>query len=344
MNIHYFSNETHHTDSVSGEAWEKEAVQRKLPNENIIFHDGALAAFPDVTDPTAEALCTFVESRIGEAEMSRFPALKLIATRSTGFDHIDLAAARARGVTVANVPFYGENTVAEFAFALLLALSRRVIDADERVRDTGTFSHDNLRGFDLAGKTIGVVGTGHIGAHLIRMAQGFGMKVVGFDAYPNADLSHTLNFSYAPLAELLAQSDIVTLHVPYNEHTRHLINRENIASMKKGSYLINTARGAVVETEALVEALRSGIVAGAALDVLEEEGELSDEAALLTAPHPNADALKIALENHYLIQHPRVIVTPHVAFNTTEAVERILDTTIENIKNFAAGAPTNVVS
>ncbi len=332
MKIHYFS----------GEAWEEAYVREKLPGADITFHEGSLAAFPELSDPEADTLCTFIESKIGAAEMDRFPALKLIATRSTGFDHIELGAAKERGITVANVPFYGENTVAEFTFALLLALSRRIIDADERVRE-GTFSPTGLRGFDIAGKTIGVVGTGHIGVHVIRMAQGFGMKVVAFDAYPNEDLSHTLGFTYATLPELLAQSDIITLHVPYNEHTHHLINRENIMNAKKGAYLINTARGAVVETDALVEALKSGTLAGAALDVLEEEGDLADEAALLTAEHPNADALKITLENHYLINHPRVIVTPHTAFNTTEAVERILNTTIDNIKHFAEGAPTNVV-
>ena len=333
MNIHYFS----------GEAWEEEYVRTKLPNETITFHEGPLAALPELADPEAEVRCGFLDSKIVEADMIRFPALKLIATRSTGFDHIDLAAAKARGIAVANVPFYGENTVAEFAFALLLALSRRVIDADERVR-TGAFSPAGLRGFDLAGKTLGVIGTGHIGAHVIRMAKGFGMKVLGFDAFPNAELSHTLDFSYVPLPELLASSDILTLHVPYNEHTHHLINRGNIADIKKGAYLVNTARGAVVETDALVEALQKNILAGAALDVLEEEGDLNEEAALLTAPHPNESAIKIALENHYLIEHPRVIVTPHLAFNTREAVERILDTTIGNIRGFAAGSPVNIVS
>ncbi len=333
MKIHYFS----------GEAWEEKYVREKLPNEEITFHEGSLAAFPELTDTEAEVLCTFIESPIAEAEMKRFPALKLIATRSTGYDHIDLAAAKARGIAVANVPFYGENTVAEFAFALLLALSRRIIDADERVRE-GTFSPTGLRGFDLSGKTLGVVGTGHIGAHIIRMAQGFGMKVIGFDAFPNADLSHTLNFTYVSLAELLAQSDIITLHVPYNEHTHHLINKENIGGIKKGAYLINTARGAVVETDALVDALKNSTLAGAALDVLEEEGDLLDATTLLNAPHPKAEDLKILLENHYLIEHPRVIVTPHLAFNTQEAVERILNTTVENIRGFVNGAPANIVT
>lgn len=333
MKIHYFS----------GEEWEEAFVRAKLPNEEIVFHKEPLGALPELTDPDATVLCSFIESPIAEAEMSRFPALKLIATRSTGFDHIDLAAAKARGIAVANVPFYGENTVAEFAFALLLALSRRIIDADERVRE-GTFSPTGLRGFDLAGKTIGVIGTGHIGAHVIQMAQGFGMKVVGFDAYPNQELSHTLNFSYMTLPELLAGSDIISLHVPYNEHTHHLINKETIGSIKKGAYLINTSRGAVVETDALVDALKNGILAGAALDVLEEEGTLADETVLLSAPHPREGELKTLLENHYLIDHPRVIVTPHLAFNTQEAVERILNTTIENIKGFGAGAPANIVS
>jgi len=333
MNIHYFS----------GEAWEEEFVRARLPNDEITFHAGPLAMSPDLTDPEAEVLCTFIESTIGEAEMKRFPALKLIATRSTGYDHIDLAAAKARSIAVTNVPFYGENTVAEFTFALLLALSRRVIDADERVR-SGAFSPSGLRGFDLAGKTIGVVGTGHIGIHVIRMANGFGMKVLGFDVNKNDELARTLNFTYATLSELFAASDIVTLHVPYNAHTHHLINKENINTFKKGPYLINTSRGAVVETDALVEALQSGTIAGAALDVLEEEGELNDEAVLLTAPHPNAEAIKIVLENHYLIEHPRVIVTPHLAFNTTEAVERILNTTIENIKSFESGSPINTVA
>jgi D-lactate dehydrogenase len=333
MKIHYFS----------GEPWEEAYVRAKLAGEDITFHEGPFSAHSELTDSEATVLCTFMESHIGEADMSRFPALKLIATRSTGFDHIDLAAAKARGIAVANVPFYGENTVAEFAFALLLALSRRIPEAQERVR-SGTFSPAGLRGYDLAGKTIGIVGCGHIGLHAIRMANGFGMKVLGFDMHPDPELARTLNFTYASLPELLAASDIITLHVPYNPHTHHLINKENISTIKKGAYLINTARGAVVETEALVEALQKDILAGAALDVLEEEGELADETALLTAPHPREEEMRITLENHYLITHPRVIVTPHLAFNTTEAVERILDTTVENIQHFAEGSPTNVVS
>lgn len=332
MKIHYFATET----------WEEEYVREKIQNEEIIFHEGSFGDYPDLSDPDAEALCTFIESPIGEAELNRFPSLRLIATRSTGFDHIDLKATKARSIVVVNVPSYGENTVAEFAFALLLALSRRVIDADERVRE-GTFSPTGLRGFDLAGKTIGIVGCGHIGQHMIQMANGFGMKVLGFDAFPNPELSKKNNYTYASLPDLLASSDIISMHVPYNAHTHHLINSANINTIKKGCYLINTARGAVIETQALVEALKSGIFAGAALDVLEEEGDLADATALLNNPHPNAESLKILLNDHYLIDHPRVIVTPHLAFNTIEALKRILDTTIDNIQKFSAGSPTNIV-
>ena len=176
------------------------------------------------------------------------------------------------------------------------------------------------------------------------MAQGFGMKIIGFDAYPNQDLSHTLNFFLCipPRASRAVRHHfspraLQPTHSPPHQQRKYQHD-------KKGSYLINTARGAVVETDALVEALKSGALAGAALDVLEEEGELNNEETLLTAPHPNEGVLRIALENHYLINHPRVIVTPHLAFNTQEAVERILNTTIENIQHFAAGAPTNLVS
>ena len=333
MKIHYFSSEP----------WEEEFVRARIQDAEVMFHEKSLATYPDLSDPDAEVLCTFIESPIGETEMSRFPNLKLIATRSTGFDHIDLTAAKERGILVANVPSYGENTVAEFTFALLLSLSRRIPEAREHIL-SGGFSPAGLRGFDLAGKTIGVIGCGHIGMHVIRMANGFGMNVLGFETHPDEARARTAGFTYASLPDLLAASDIVTLHVPYNTHTHHLINKENIGLMKKGAYLLNTARGAIIETEALIAALESKALAGAGLDVLEEEGDLDDEMTLLSAPHPNAEAIRITLENHYLISHPRVIVTPHLAFNTTEAIERILDTTMKNIGAFSAGSPANIVT
>jgi D-lactate dehydrogenase len=320
MKIHYFSKDG------SEEAY----IQDKLAEHTVTFHHGGLSDFPELTDSSADALCVFVDSPVGEKEFERFPNLKLVATRSTGFDHIDLEAAKARGITVASVPAYGENTVAEFTFALILTLSRKIIRANEKARAL-TFSPEGLRGFDLAGKTLGVIGTGRIGTRVIKAAKGFDMQVVAFDAFPNADLSAKLNFSYLPLQEVLAQADILTLHVPYNKDTHHLLNTENMSRIKKGAYLINTARGGVVETEALFRMLENGTIAGAGLDVLEGERELESGS-------PFAEL------NKKLIAHPHVIATPHTAFNTHEGVKRILDTTVENILAFASGTPTNVIS
>ena len=325
------------------EEWEKDYINQKLTGQEITFVQGRVQDTAP-TSADAEVLCVFVNSVVSRETIAALPALKLIAARSTGFDNIDKVAAKERNVQISYVPTYGENTVAEFAFALLLALSRRIYDSYERIVRTGSFSQENLRGFDLKGKTIGVVGTGHIGQNSIRIAGGFGMKIIASDVHQNADMACDLNFSYVTFDELLAQSDIITLHAPYNEHTHHMINRENIQKIKKGAFLINTARGGLIETAALVEALEQGIVAGAGLDVLEEEGYLADELTLLNDPHPKVEDLKALLANHYFIDHPRVIVTPHNAFNTTEAITRILDTTIGNIIAFGSGAPTNLIS
>ena len=316
------------------EEWEEEYIKGKLPGFALVAPD----------DAGAEVLSVFVNHPVDAAEMAKYPKLKLIATRSTGYDHIDIVEAKKRGVAVATVPAYGANTVAEFAFALLLALSRKVPEAHEQVTKTGSFSQEGLTGFDLAGKTMGVVGCGKIGQHTVRIANGFGMKVLVSDGHRDEAMAKELGFEYAELPELLGASDVVSLHVPYLPATHHLINLQNISLFKRGAYLINTARGAVVETAAIVKALQEGILAGAGLDVLEEEGDMQDEMKLLSGPHPKEEELKVVLQNHYLINHPRVIVTPHIAFDTTEAIRRILDTTIENIIAFAAGAAKNLLA
>lgn len=295
-------------------------------------------------DTEAQALSVFISTQITAEVLDRFPKLQIIATRSTGFDHIDMEETTKRGIVVSTVPSYGVNTVAEFAFALILSLSRRTYEAYDRVHRTCSFSQKGLRGFDLEGKTIGIVGTGHIGMKAIQMAKGFSMNVLAFDAFPKEGLDTELGFTYVPLNELLNRSDIVTLHVPYNPHTHHLINKDNVHEFKKGAYLINTARGAVVETDALVIALQDKTLAGAGLDVLEEEGDMQDEARLFSLVHPREKELKTVLANHYLIDHPRVIVTAHIAFDSTEAVERILDTTTENLTAFAKGTPQNIIT
>ncbi len=328
---------------VGKEAWEEAYVKEKLAGTDVAFHLGKLEDLTE-RDESVEMLSIFVDAHIGATEFDRYPNLKLIATRSTGFDHIDLAEAKKRGISVASVPSYGVNTVAEFAFALLLALSRRIALAHERVKEEGSFSQEGLTGFDLEGKTMGIVGCGHIGLHSVRIANGFGMNVLVTDARQDPALAESNHFTYATLDDLLAQSDVISLHVPYMPATHHLINKENIGKIKRGAYLINTARGAVVETEALVMALKDGTLGGAGLDVLEEEGDMNDELQLLTSPHPKEAELKVVLENHYLMSHPRVIVTPHIAFDTTEAIQRILDTTVENISAFEKGTPQNILA
>jgi D-lactate dehydrogenase len=225
---------------------------------------------------------------------------------------------------------------------LILALSRKIHQAYVRtVR--GDFSLQGLRGFDLKGRTLGVVGTGNIGLHVIRIARGFGMDVLAYDVREQQLLAEVLGFRYVPLDRLLADADIVSLHVPYFPATHHLINRERLARMKRGSLLINTARGGLVDTEALLWALDEGLLAGAGLDVIEGEDLIGEERLLLrqgAAP----EQLQAALRSHLLLQRDNVIFTPHIAFNSDEALERILDTTIANLRGFLDGQTTNVVS
>lgn len=324
------------------EDWEKEYIGDKFFGHDVYFAKNFEETPQEVLD-TAEIISVFVSHQCKEAELNRLPNLKLIAARSTGFDYVDVPAARSKGIEVVYVPSYGENTVAEFAFALLLSLSRKIPEAHEQVTETGSFSQTNLQGFDLKGKTIGVIGTGRIGAHMIKMAKGFEMEVVAYDPFPKSGLDQELGFRYIGFEELLSLSDVISLHAMLAESTRHMINENSIYHMKRDAVLINTARGGLVQTSALVKALEEGIISAAGLDVLEEEGDMNDEMKLLNDPHPKLEELQNVLANNYLINHPRVIVTPHIAYNTKEAVNRILDTTILNILSFTKGEIKNRV-
>ncbi len=323
------------------EDWQKPYVLKALDKADVAFYDSAVNEhhFPE-TD--AEILSIFVNSRLDEKVLSRLPNLKFVATRSTGFDHIDLELTEQKGVLVSNVPSYGENTVAEFTFALILGLSRKLYPAVKRVREQGLFSYNDLRGFDLKGKILGVIGTGRIGAHVISMAKGFEMQVVAFDPHENSDLAKKHGFNYLSLNELMQTADIISVHVPYMPATHHLINENNLKLCKPEAVLINTARGGIVDTSALVLALKQGILAGAGLDVLEEEGYIIDELNLLKG-HPSQEQLKIILADHELMQMDNVLVTPHNAFNTKEAMLRILETTLLNIQAFMKGKSENLV-
>lgn len=292
-------------------------------------------------DPATEILAVFVDSRVSKEIIDAMPKLTHIVTMSTGYDHIDLAAAKKRGIVVSNLPAYGENTVAEHAFALILSLTRRLFESVKRVKE-GRYDFNGLRGTDLKGKTIGVVGTGRIGAHVVRMAKGFDMNVIAYDTRKNDKLARQLGFTYCSLNALLKKSDIVTLHVPLFPTTYHLINKNNIKLMRKGSVLINTARGGLVDPEALLSSLNSGQLAGAGLDVLEDENLLQNFEEVMRCSNGGCK-IKTSLVNNLLIDHPKTIVTPHNAFNSTEALERIITTTVENIRAFIKGKPQNIV-
>lgn len=292
----------------------------------------------------AEIVTVFVNSVIDQAVFDALPNLKLLVTRSTGYDHIDIAYAQSKGITVCNVPAYGSRTVAEFTFALILNLSRKVFHAIEQIREKGEWDTSKFEGFNLQGKTLGIVGTGRIGLNMAQIAKGFDMKVLAFDAFPNEQKAQAYGFTYAKtLEEVLSNSDIVTLHVPATKDTHHLINSENILTFKKGSILINTSRGDVVDPEAILLGLNKGILHSVGLDVLEGEHELKEEAELMSSNKLNYEKLKTLLDDHILMNHPNVIVTPHIAFNTAEARAEIMTTTLSNIHSFLEGTPQNIV-
>lgn len=290
-----------------------------------------------------ESISVFIYSSVNTPVLDMLPKLRLITTRSTGFDHIDIPSCEKRGITISNVPHYGENTVAEHTFALILALSRNVHKSYARGLKQN-YSFEDLHGFDLKDKTLGVIGTGHIGLHAIRIAKGFGMHVLASDVNENTFLSEILHYRYVPLDELLASSDIISLHLPLNEHTKHLINRKNIHTVKKGALLINTSRGGIVENEAIVEGLDTGILGGAGLDVIEGEEFLKEEKQLVQEKGTTPSQFESLTKAHEFLHRDNVVFTPHIGFYSVEALERILNTTIQNITEFSHGKNAHIVN
>lgn len=325
------------------EGEQKLFFKQSLSEHKLVFFDTPLTETTLPEDTAIEVLSVFVNCQVTKKVIESFPKLKLITARATGFDNIDIKTAKEKNILVANVPSYGSHTVAEFTFALILSLSRKIPQATQRLKETGKFSYENLRGMNIFGKTIGVIGTGKIGAHVIKIAKAFEMKVIAVDPFPNKDTADSLNFEYVNLERLLKESDIVTIHSPLTENTHHLINKENIALMKKGSILINTARGGIVETDGLFQAITSGQIAGAALDVLEGEKELKEELQIFKTGENYPQDLKTMLENHILMDLENVIITPHMAFYSKEAEESIMQTTIDNIKSYLSNKPQNLV-
>ena len=330
--------------------WEKIIIEEQLKDQELYFFQDKISEFNPIKENDFDIITIFVNSLINEKTLSAFKNLKLICTRSTGFDHIDLKLCNQKNIKVAYVPGYGDNTVAEFAFGLILNLTRKIYQSIDQIKKTGNFNFNfnfnltDFQGIDLKNKTIGIIGTGRIGKEMIKIANGFSMNVIAYDPYPDENSQYTLNFKYVDFEEILKNSDIISLHCPYNEQTHHLINKKNIALIKKGAYLINTARGGLIETDALIFGLENKILAGVGLDVLEREREIKDELKLLTTSNLELQQTKTIIENHILMRMPNVLITPHNAFNTKEALERILFTTILNIKNFINKTPINLLN
>ena len=324
------------------EDWEQKHISRKLRGNNLKFIREHLTRDNISQAADAEILTVFIYSKIGEKELAALPKLKMIATRSTGFDHIDTRACADRGVTVCNVPSYGSETVAEHTMALILALAKKLVPSIEKTR-RGDFTLDGLRTFDLEKKVLGIVGLGKIGSHAAKMARSFGMKVIAYSPDADPALAKKVRCKLVSFEELLAKSDVISLHAPLTPDTKHMINAETIARMKNGVILVNTARGGLVDAKALVAALESKKIAAAGLDVLEEECNIKEERQLLSPNFAGECDLKTVLADHILLNKPNVIVTPHNAFNSNEALQRILDTTMENIGMFLSGKPTNTV-
>ena len=324
------------------EEWERQFIKDGALNK---LHPQLFAErlTPDTAElaKDAEIVSVFVYSEVKKPTLDQFPNLKLVATRSTGYDHIDLSECHRRNIVVSNVPYYGENTVAEHAFGLILSLSRKIYKAYLRTTRLD-FSLESLMGFDLKDKTIGVVGAGRIGLHVVRIAKGFGMNVIVFDTRQEPLLAEVLGFTYVPFDELLQRSDVISLHVPLNPATYHLINKENVKAIKRGAILINTSRGGIVETEALISALNEGIIAGAGLDVFEGEESVKEDTAILAQALPG-EKMREVLLSYALLHRENVVITPHIAFYSQEALMRIMLTTEENIQGFIQGKAINTL-
>ena len=278
----------------------------------------------------SQAVAVFTSDDASAPVLERLAALgvRYVAVRAAGHDQVDLTAAHRLGLRVATVPEYSPYAIAEHAVALMLALNRRLRQADEQLRRYD-FRLDNLIGFDLHGKTVGIVGCGRIGGVVAGILHGFGCRLLGYDVQPNVALTRKYNLTYVSLEQLCAEADILTIHAPLNEHTRHLLDAAALARLKPGAMLINTGRGAVLDTEAALAALKNGQLGYLGLDVYEREKGLFFEDHSQQKP---ADALF-----EQLLAMPNVIITGHQGFLTQEALTNISDTTMHSLNCWEQG-------
>jgi D-lactate dehydrogenase len=326
-----------HVAVFNTKSYDREFLARCNAGVHVLeFLDVRLSAATASLARGADVVCAFVNDDLGRGviEQLRDAGVRLVALRSAGFNHVDLDAAAAAGIAVGHVPAYSPHAVAEHTMALVLTLNRKTHRAYNRLRE-GNFALDGLMGFDLHGKTVGVVGTGLIGTALVRILKGFGCNVVATDPVRSAECL-ALGVSYLPLADLLARSNIVSLHCPLTPETHHLIDDAAIAAMRPGAMLVNTSRGAVIDTRAVIRGLKSGRLGSLGLDVYEEEGQLFFE-DLSTRFIPDDVFAR-------LLTFPNVLITGHQGFFTEEALTAIAATTIANITAFEqSGAPLHPV-
>lgn len=325
------------------ESWQKDLLIERLSETfELVIEDKPLSEFSSEQYQNAQILSIFINSDCKAKELERWPELEFIATRSTGYDHIDLSYCSEHGITVSNVPTYGDNTVAEHTFSLILSLSRNLYEAVQRTQ-RGDYELGGIRGFDLRGKTIGIIGTGHIGIHVAKMARGFGMNILAYDIQRNDFLSELIGFDYVDLETLVEQSHIISLHCPLTESTRYIIDEDMLSRSRDDLLVINTARGELIDTDALLRALEDGRLGGAGLDVIEGEEMILSESKL-NEKNFSREKLQTLVQNNRLLKRDNVIFTPHMAYNSREAIERIFETTIDNIKAFQKENPIHTVN
>lgn len=294
---------------------ERSIFENVFKNYTVTFSTQSLNNLALEQYKNSVILCISIHSRITKKIVQQLPKLKVLITRSTGMDHIDMDAAHEQGITVYNIPTYASQAVAEYTFALLLALARKLPQAYCHPKKINRSAEQNLVGFELKGKTLGIIGFGAIGKLVSQIATGFDMRIIIYDQKESS--SEKNNYLFTSFHTLLSEADIITFHVPLTPQTYHMINHETIHTIKQGAYLINTARGSVIDTAALLQSLTTGHIAGAALDVLEDE------------TYKTKDAKK-------LMQQHNVLISPHNAFNTKEARQRSIQETITLIKTWIA--------
>ena len=322
--------------------WEKEVylkkfkgtLKEKIEDTEIYFYEETLNENNVKRFRDLNIIIIHAESKINSTVVENLVDTKLLITRTTGTDHIDILSCEKKGILVANCPVYASTTVAEHTVALMFALARKLkiaIDKNKKL----DFSRDELMGIDLFGKTVGIIGTGRIGSEIARIVYGIGMKILATDVSPNNELVEKYKVKYVDLETLLKESDIIIVMVPYYSQTHHLINRENIKLVKEDAIFINTARGPIVDTEALIWALKNNkLQGGIAMDVFESERVLMEFQNNLINGVFTAEEYERALKTLNLLSYSNVIFTPHIAYYTKEAMERVIDWVVENISRF----------